>query len=108
MNGHMQPLAKTRIEVFLTDSGKNRIYEGVFAAAGEDQEDKVLRNKRETQDIYGQSIYKAMVFAFESAFADISNDLNLRPVNFDIDKIEVENNLIEEQQEISNKQKSAD
>ena len=37
-----------------------------------------------------------MVFTYESAFADISNDLNLRPVNFDIDKIEVENNLIVE------------
>lgn len=81
--------------MLLTDSGKNRIYEGVFSAEGEGQ---VLRNKRETQNIYGQSIYKAMVFVFESVFADISNDLNLRPVDFDIDKIEVKNNLIEEQQ----------
>ena len=90
IKGRMQPLAKTKIEVFLTDSGKNRIYEGVFTAEGEGQESKIVRNKRETQDIYGQTIYKAMVLAFESAFADISNKLNLKPVDFDIDKIEIE------------------
>lgn len=90
VKGRMQPIAKTKIEVFLTDSEKNRIYESVFTAEGEGQEGDLLRNKRETQDIYGQAIYKAMVLAFESAFADISNDLNLRPIDFDIDKIEVE------------------
>ena len=105
IKGRMQPLAKTKIEVFLTDSDKNRIYEGVFTAEGEGQEGEIVRNKRETQDIYGQTIYKAMVLAFESAFADISNDLNLRPIDFDIDKIEVENNPTEEQQ-VDNKQQS--
>jgi len=31
-----------------------------------------------------------MVLAFETAFADISNDLNLRPIDFDIDTIQIE------------------
>ena len=93
VKGRMQPIAKTKIEVFLTDENKNRIYESVFTAQGEGQEGKILRNKRETQDIYGQAIYKAMVLAFETAFADISNDLNLRPIDFDIDKIELEEDL---------------
>ena len=107
VNGRMQPIAKTKIEVFLTDSEKNRIYESVFTAKGEGQEGELLRNKRETQDIYGQAIYKAMVLAFESAFADISNDLNLRPIDFDIDKIEVEeNNSVEKN--TANKQQSED
>ena len=93
VKGRMQPIAKTKIEVFLTDSNKQRIYESVFTAEGEGQEGEILRNKRETQDIYGQAIYQAMVLAFESAFAAISNDLNLRPIDFDIDKIELEENL---------------
>jgi len=93
VKGRMQPIAKTKIEVFLTDAEKNRIYESVFTAEGEGQEGGIIRNKRETQDIYGQAIYKAMVLAFESAFEDISNDLNLRPVDFDIDKIAVEENI---------------
>lgn len=103
VKGRMQPIAKTKIEVFLTDSQKNRIYESVFTAEGEGQEGEILRNKRETQDIYGQAIYKAMVLAFESAFADISNDLNLRPIDFDIDKIELEEDLADEQKDIDNK-----
>ena len=104
VKGRMQPIAKTKIEVFLTDSDKNRIYESVFTAEGEGQEGEILRSKRETQDIYGQAIYKAMVLAFESAFADISSDLNLRPIDFDIDKIEIEEDLAEEQQAVDNDQ----
>jgi len=107
VKGRMQPIAKTKIEVFLTDSQKNRIYESVFTAEGEGQEGEILRNKRETQDIYGQAIYKALVLAFESAFADISNDLNLRPIDFDIDKIEVEEDLTEEK-DTDDEQQSAD
>lgn len=90
VNGRMQPIAKTKIEIFLTDVDGKRIYESVFTAEGKGQEGKLLRNKRETQDIYEQAIYQAMVLAFESAFADISNDLNLRPIDFDIDKMELE------------------
>ncbi len=93
VKGRMQPIAKTKIEIFLTDADKNRIYESVFTAEGVGQEGKILRDKHETQDIYGQAIYKAMVLAFETAFADISNDLNLRPIDFDIDKIELDENL---------------
>lgn len=107
VKGRMQPIAKTKIEVFLTDSEKNRIYESVFTAEGEGQEGQLLRNKRETQDIYGQAIYKAMVLAFESAFADISNDLNLRPIDFDIDKIEVEEDVTAEKN-TTEKQHSTD
>ena len=107
VKGRMQPIAKTKLEVFLTDSDKKRIYESVFTAEGEGQEGEILRNKRETQDIYGQAIYKAMVLAFELAFADISNDLNLRPIDFDIDNIEVEEELTDEQQTISKKQQKA-
>lgn len=96
VKGRMQPIANTKIEVFLTDSEKNRIYESVFTAKGEGQKGDLIRNKRETQDIYGQAIYKAMVLAFESAFEDISNDLNLRPIDFDIDKIEVDEDITAE------------
>ena len=78
--GRMQPIAKTKIEVFITDDSKQRIYESVFTAEGEGQQGEIIRNKRETQDIYGQAIYKAMVLAFETAFADISNDLILDPL----------------------------
>jgi hypothetical protein len=107
VKGRMQPIAKIKIEVFLTDSQKNRIYESVFTAEGEGQEGELLRNKRETQDIYGQAIYKAMILAFESAFANISNDLNLRPIDFDIDKIEVKENIAREK-DTDDKQHSAD
>ncbi len=93
VKGRMRPVAKVKIEIFLTDANKGRIYESVFTSEGEGHEGKILRDKRETQDIYGQAIYKAMVLAFESAFADISNKLNLRPIDFDIDKIELEKNL---------------
>ncbi len=93
IKGRMQPIAKTKIEIFLTDVDKNRIYESVFTAEGEAQEGKVLRSKRETQDLYGEAIYRAMLLAFESAFADISNKLNLRPIDFDIDKMELKEEL---------------
>jgi len=106
VKGRMQPIAKTKIEVFLTDSDKNIIYESVFTAEGEGQEGEILRNKRETQDLYGQAIYKAMILAFEAAFADISNNLNLRPIDFDIDKIEVEEGLMDDPQAINLKQQS--
>lgn len=104
VKGRMQPIANTKIEVFLTDSQKNRIYESVFTAEGEGQEGELLRNKRETQDIYGQAIYKAMVLAFESAFEDISNDLNLRPIDFDIDKIEVKEDRAAEKDTVGTQQ----
>ena len=97
VKGRMQPIAKTKIEVYLTDSDKKRIYESVFTAEGEGNEGEILRNKRETQDIYGQAIYKAMVLAFESAFADISDDLNLRPIDFDIDEIELDEEILEQE-----------
>ncbi len=93
----MQPIAKTKIEVFVTDNTQQRIYESVFTAQGEGQQGELIRNKRETQDIYGQAIYQAMVLAFENAFADISNDLNLRPIDFDIDEIQLDENLVDEE-----------
>ncbi len=99
VKGRMQPMAKTKIEVFLTDNDKNRIYESVFTAVGEGKEGEILRTKRETQDSYGQAIYQAMVLAFESAFADISNDLNLRPIDFDIDEIELEEEIVAQQKD---------
>ncbi|MGH1536492.1 MAG: hypothetical protein ACRBDX_00335 [Gammaproteobacteria bacterium] len=93
INGRMQPIAKTKIEIYLTNAKKERIYESVFTTEGEGQEGKILRNKRETQDLYGQAIYKAMVLAFESAFADIADELNLRPIDFDIDQVELKEEL---------------
>jgi hypothetical protein len=39
-----------------------------------------------------------MLLAFENAFEDISNDLNLRPIDFDIDKIEIKEDIINQQQ----------
>lgn len=95
--GRMQPIAKTKIEVYVTDNNQQRIYESVFTAQGEGQQGELIRNKRETQDIYGQAIYQAMVLAFENAFSDISNDLNLRPIDFDIDKIKLDEDLVEEE-----------
>jgi len=95
VNGRMQPIANTKIEIYLTDADGQRIYESFFSAEGKGQEGKLLRNKRETQDIYEQAIYQSMVLAFESAFADISNDLNLRPIDFDIDKLELDATLAE-------------
>ena len=102
VKGRMQPIAKTKIEVFLTDENKQRIYESVFTAQGEGQSGKIIRNKRETQDLYGQAIYKAMVLAFETAFADISNDLNLRPIDFDIDEIELDEEMVNQDQQKAN------
>lgn len=88
--GQMRPVAKTKLEVFLTDSQNNRIYESVFTADAQGKLIKRFRNKRETQDMYGYTIYKALTLAFESAFADISKSFNLKPTNFDIDDIELE------------------
>ena len=88
--GQMRPIAKTKLEVFLTDSENNRVYESFFTADAEGKLIKRFRNKRETQDMYGYTIYKALSLAFESAFADISDTLNLRPTNFDVDKIELD------------------
>jgi len=88
--GHMRPIAKTKLEVFLIDSEKNRIYESFFTAEAEGELIKLFRNKRETQDMYGYTIYKALALAFESAFADISDTLNLKPTDFDVDNIELE------------------
>ncbi len=89
--GNMRPIAKTKLEIYLTDSEKNRIYESFFTADAEGKLIKRFRNKRETQDMYGYTIYKALTLAFESAFADITDTLNLRPTNFDVDNIELEN-----------------
>jgi hypothetical protein len=108
VKGRMQPIAKIKIEVFLTDFENKRIYESVFTAEGKGQEGEILRNKRETQDSYGQAIYKAMVLAFESAFADISDNLNLRPIDFDIDEIELDEELANEQQENSTTQQQSE
>ena len=88
--GQMRPVAKTKLEVFLTDSQNNRIYESVFTADAQGGLIKRFRNKKETQDMYGYTIYKALTLAFESAFKDISNSLNLKPTNFDIDEVELE------------------
>ncbi len=95
--GRMQPIAKTKIEVFIIDSNKQRIYESVFTAEGKGQQGEIIRNKRETQNMYGQAIYKAMVLAFETAFADISYDLNLRPIDFDIDEMQLDEELAKEE-----------
>lgn len=103
VKGRMQPIATSKIEVFITDSDNNRIYESVFTGEGEGDEGEILRSKRETQDIYGQAIYKSMVIAFEDAFADISNDLNLRPIDFDIDEIEIKEDPVEVPQAVTNK-----
>lgn len=89
--GHMRPIAMTKLEVFLTDSEKNRIYESFFSANAEGKLIKRFRNKRETQDMYGYTIYKALALAFELAFADITDTLNLKPTYFDVDNIELEN-----------------
>lgn len=89
--GQMRPIAMTKLEVFLTDSEKNRIYESFFTANAEGELIKRFRNKRETQDMYGYTIYKALALAFELAFADITGTLNLKPSNFDVDNIELEN-----------------
>ncbi len=88
--GQMRPVAKTKLEVFLTDSQNNRIYESVFTANAQGELIKRFRNKRETQDMYGYTIYKALTLAFESAFEDITQSFNLKPTNFDIDEIELE------------------
>jgi hypothetical protein len=98
VSGRMQPIANSKIEVFITDAKNNRIYESVFSGVGEGEEGGIFRNKRETQDIYGQAIYKSMLLAFENAFEDISNDLNLRPIDFDIDKIEIKEDIVNQQQ----------
>ena len=34
-----------------------------------------------------------MVLAFESVFPDISDSLNLRPIDFDIDRMEIKEDL---------------
>jgi hypothetical protein len=103
VKGRMQPIAKSKIEVFITDTKNNRIYESVFSGEGIGKEGGIIRNKRETQDLYGQAIYKSMLLAFENAFEDISNDLNLRPIDFDIDKIEINEDALNQQQADSDK-----
>ncbi len=89
--GNMRPVTKTKLEVYLTDSKENRIYESVFTTYAEGDLIKRFRNKRETQDMYGYTIYKGLVLAFESACADITNTLNLKPTNFDVDALNLEN-----------------
>lgn len=88
--GRMQPVAKAKLEVYLTDNDKNRIYESYFTTHATGPKGDLFRNKRETQEAYGYTIYKALVLAFESAFADISEKLNLKPTWFDIDEIKID------------------
>ena len=96
-SGRMQPIAKTKLEVFITDAKNNRIYESFFATKAEGKQDKVFRDKRATQDMYGYTIYKALTLAFEAAFEDIVYTLGLTPSSFDIDNINPQDiNIVEE------------
>ena len=89
--GRMRPIAKTKLEVFLTDAEKNRVYKRVFTAEAKSKQGELFHNKCETQGMYGYTIYKALTLAFESAFADISSTFNLQPSDFDVDTIETDN-----------------
>ena len=91
--GRMQPVAETKLEVYLTDENKNRIYESVFTAQAIGPKGDLLLNKYETQDAYGHTIYKVLVLAFESAFADIVDKLNLKPINFDVDDVKLSESI---------------
>jgi len=75
--GRQRPITKTKLEVFLTDSEKNRIYESLFTAEAEGQLIKHFHTKRDTQDMYGYTIYRSLTLAFDSAFAEISEQFNL-------------------------------
>ncbi|MCZ6565800.1 MAG: hypothetical protein O6852_06680 [Gammaproteobacteria bacterium] len=76
--GRMRPIAKTKLEVFLTDAEKNSVYKRVFTAEAKSKQGELFPNKCETQGMYGYTIYKALTLAFESAFADISSTFNLQ------------------------------
>ena len=104
-SGRMQPIAKTKLEVFITDADNNRIYESFFTAKAEGKQDKIFRDKRVTQEIYGYTIYKALTLAFEAAFEDIANKLDLKPSTFDIDDINVPYVDVAEDKQDSNKKK---
>ncbi len=88
--GRMRPIAKTKLEVYVTDADENRVYESYFTAEAQGDLIKPFRNKRETQDMYGFTIYKSLALAFDSAFTDITENLNLMPSNFDVDELEIE------------------
>jgi len=105
--GRMHPIAKTKLEVFIMDSENNRIYESFFTAKAEGQQDKVFRDKRDTQEMYGYTIYKALTLAFESAFEDIAYTLDLKPSEFDIDEIDPQNINIADEEDIDNDGKFA-
>ena len=104
-SGRMQPIAKTKLEVFITDADNNRIYESFFTAKAEGKQDKIFRDKRVTQEMYGYTIYKALTLAFEAAFEDIANKLDLKPSTFDIDDINVPYVDVAEDKQDSNKKK---
>lgn len=103
-SGRMQPIAKTKLEIFITDAENNRIYESFFTANAEGKQDKVFRDKRATQEMYGYTIYKALTLAFDAAFEDITYKLNLKPSTFDVDNIDVPDvDVAKEKQDSSNK-----
>ena len=104
-SGRMQPIAKTKLEVFITDADNNRIYESFFTAKAEGKQDKIFRDKRVTQEMYGYTIYKALTLAFEAAFEDIANKLDLKPSTFDIDDINVPYVDVAEDKQDLNKKK---
>ena len=93
--GRMQPVARTKLEVYVTDDNENRIYESFFTTEATGPRGDLFRSSSETQDAYGYTIYKALALAFESAFADLSDKLNLQPANFDIDDIDLKEEIAE-------------
>lgn len=97
--GRMQPIVKTKLEIFITDSENNRIYESFFTAKAEGRKGKLLRDKRTTQEMYGYAFYKALALAFDQALGDIAYTLNLKSLNFDIDNIKPDNiNIVTDDQ----------
>ncbi len=94
--GRMRPITKTKLEVFLTDTEKNRIYESVFTAEAEGKLIKHFHTNRDTQDMYGYTIYRSLTLAFDSAFADISEELNLRQSNFEVDQLQLDHDDLEQ------------
>lgn len=88
--GRMRPITKAKLEVFLTDTDKNRIYESLFTAEAEGELIKHFHTDRDTQDMYGYTIYRSLTLAFDSAFADISEQLHLQPSDFEVDELPLE------------------
>ena len=97
--GRMRPITKAKLEVFLTDTEKNRIYESLFTAEAEGELIKHFHTNRDAQDMYGYTIYRSLTLAFDSAFADITDEFNLRRSNFEVDELQLEYEDIEPNQE---------